>query len=224
MSAVPPWADPVCLYPRPTRYMKCRAKRVHAPSLHPLFTRLVHAARSPFTQRGSRPSSTQFCNVHALCSRIYRPVHAHRSRIRATVHAHRSLVHAFTRSPVHAFTRTAALTVGVSVIGMPRRRRESSSRFDCEVAAAAAVRRQASARCCSVVGRHGARQRRQQPTRGVPRSRECSRADTAGRVQGQQSPPRAAGAAGAEAAAPDALTLALALVVVALALPLIPPF
>ena len=64
--------------------MKCRAKRVHAPRLRPLFTRVLHAARSPSTQRRSRPPFTRFCNVHALCSRIYRPVHAHRSRIRCT--------------------------------------------------------------------------------------------------------------------------------------------
>ena len=64
--------------------MKCRAKRVHAPRLRPLFTRVLHAARSPSTQRRSRPPFTRFCSVHALCSRIYRPVHAHRSRIRCT--------------------------------------------------------------------------------------------------------------------------------------------
>ena len=66
------------------RRMKCRAKRVHAPRLRPLFTRVLHAARSPSTQRRSRPPFTRFCSVHALCSRIYRPVHAHRSRIRCT--------------------------------------------------------------------------------------------------------------------------------------------
>jgi len=64
--------------------MKCRAKRVHAPRLRPLFTRVLHAARSPSTQRRSRPPFTRFCSVHALCSRIYRPVHAHRSHIRCT--------------------------------------------------------------------------------------------------------------------------------------------
>ena len=50
--------------------MKCRAKRVHAPRLRPVFTRLVHPPRNV---------------VHALRPRIYRPVHAHRSRIRCTL-------------------------------------------------------------------------------------------------------------------------------------------
>ena len=99
--------------------MKCRAKRVHAPRSRPLFTRVLHAARSPSTQRRSRPPFTRFCNVHALCSRIYRPVHAHRSRFRCTVHAWRSPVHAW-RSPVHADRHTGSPTGRVSVIGSPR--------------------------------------------------------------------------------------------------------
>ena len=95
--------------------MKCRAKRVHAPRSRPLFTRVVHAARSPSTQRRSRPPFTRFCNVHALCSRIYRPVHAHRSRFRCTVHAFGA---PFTRG-AHPFTRTATPVRRTGRVSLP---------------------------------------------------------------------------------------------------------
>ena len=95
--------------------MKCRAKRVHAPRSRPLFTRVLHAARSPSTQRRSRPPFTRFCNVHALCSRIYRPVHAHRSRFRCTVHAFGA---PFTRG-AHPFTRTATPVRRTGRVSLP---------------------------------------------------------------------------------------------------------
>ena len=81
--------------------MKCRAKRVHAPRLRPLFTRVLHAARSPSTQHV----------VHALRSldfATFTPfVHAFIDPFTRTVHAFGARVHAW-RSPVHADRHTGS--------------------------------------------------------------------------------------------------------------------
>jgi len=107
--------------------MKCRAKRVHAPRSRPLFTRLVHAARSPSTQRRSRPPFTRFCKtftpfVHAFIDPFTRTVHAFGAPFTHSVH--RSRV-ALTRSrgPPHRFAELVAVRYPSPRRSARRRRR-----------------------------------------------------------------------------------------------------